>query len=73
MLQVLNSFKAETGVDINQETIVPMISDPTKEDTDGDGIVDVRDAQPLIAFDNKFNLSDNNYINVINSNIYNKL
>ena len=31
-----------------------MLSDPTKEDSDGDGIVDARDAQPLEAFDDRF-------------------
>ena len=67
-----SQFKSETGIDINSETVVPMISDPTKEDSDGDGIVDSRDAQPLEAFDNRFDLSDSNYINIINSNIYDK-
>ncbi|MDD6825323.1 MAG: hypothetical protein PUE12_04295 [Oscillospiraceae bacterium] len=65
-------FKSETGIDINSETVVPMLSDPTKEDSDGDGIVDAKDAKPREKFDDRFNLSDSNYINVINSNIYDK-
>ena len=49
-------FKSETGIDINLETVVPMLSDPTKEDSDGDGIVDAKDAKPLERFDDRKSL-----------------
>ena len=62
-------FKSETGIDINSETVVPMLSDPTKEDSDGDGIVDAKDAKPLERFDDRFSLAHGAYIHTTNQRL----
>lgn len=66
----LSQWQSNTKVNISEEVITPMKSDPTKEDSDDDGIVDAQDAKPLTKFDDRFDLSESNFINVTNSTIY---
>lgn len=59
MLELKNKLGEYGYSQVRNMTVLPLISDPTCEDTDGDGLYDDYDAIPYKVFDERFILVDN--------------